>query len=116
MADNVIGCAVERAVPAEEAATVARDYAAPALAGARGADEVGRRGEAQEHQLEKIVQEDVNLGRRRGSPPGILAAAHYRKTVLRRRPNLCRRLPSAYLELCRQPTPGRRLIQAVGLP
>ena len=75
MADNVIGCAVESAVPAEEAAPVARDYAAPALAGARRADEVGRRGEAQEHQLEKIVQEDVNLGRRRGSPPGILAAA-----------------------------------------
>uniref|UniRef100_R7WF88 Uncharacterized protein n=1 Tax=Aegilops tauschii TaxID=37682 RepID=R7WF88_AEGTA len=33
---------------------------------------------------------------------------HYRKTVLPRRPKLCLRQPSAYLELCRQPSPGRR--------
>ena len=45
-----------------------------------------------------------------------VAGAHYRKTVLHRRPKQCRRLSSAYLELCRQPRPSCRLILAVGLP
>ena len=67
--------AVGRAEPAEDAAVVARGYAAPAPAGARGADEVEMRGEAQEHPLEKIVVDGVNRGRRRRFPPGILAAA-----------------------------------------
>uniref|UniRef100_A0A3B6HX45 Disease resistance N-terminal domain-containing protein n=1 Tax=Triticum aestivum TaxID=4565 RepID=A0A3B6HX45_WHEAT len=48
--------------------------------------------------------------------PGFAKRTHYRKLALPRRPNQCRRLPSAYFALCRQPRLGRRRILAVGLP
>ena len=59
----------------EDAEAVHGDDVAPAPASVRGADEVKRRGEAQEHQLEKLIRDGVNLVPRRGSRPSILAAA-----------------------------------------
>ena len=44
-----------------------------------------------------------------------IGSCHYRNRVLPRRPKNCRRPPSGSLEICRQPGPGRRRIQAVGL-
>ena len=74
VAENVGGRrAEERAEPTEEAPAVRCDYAAPAPAGACGADEVERRRQPQEHLREKGVGDDVICDRRRAGPPAAAA-------------------------------------------
>ena len=58
----------------EDTKVLRRDDLAPAPAGERGADEIQRRGEAQEHQPEKFIRDGVTLVLLPGLPLSILPA------------------------------------------